>query len=168
MANYEPAFQRLIEHEGGYTADHAGATNYGITLSVLDVDINRDGVVDSSDISDMTLADAREFYHRNWWVPYNYETIKDQTIATKVFDLSVNMGPHQAHRLVQRALRACDFNVVEDGKLGPKTLGAVNECDPYMLLPALRAEAAGFYRLIAATKQGYSQYLRGWLNRAYA
>ena len=112
MANYEPAFNRLLEHEGGYTVDHAGPTNYGITLRVLDVDIDGDGDIDESDISALTPADAKEFYHRHWWANYRYYVIQNQEIATKVLDLSVNMGPKQAHRLVQRALRACDFNVI--------------------------------------------------------
>lgn len=168
MADYEPAFNRLLEHEGGYTVDHAGPTKYGITLRVLDVDIDGDGDIDASDISALTPADAKEFYHRHWWMNYRYYAITNQEIATKVLDLSVNMGPKQAHRLVQRALRSCDFNVIEDGYIGPKTLDAINDANPNELLAAIRSEAAGFYRLIAEKQPNYRRYLIGWLNRAYA
>ena len=69
---------------------------------------------------------------------------------------------------MQRALRSCDFNVVEDGYIGPKTLDAINDANPNELLAAIRSEAAGFYRLIAEKQPNYRRYLIGWLNRAYA
>jgi len=168
MAVYEPAFDVLMKHEGGYTQDHAGATKYGITLRVLDVDIDRDGDIDADDISALTIPDAKEFYHRRWWRKYGYGEIINQAVATKVFDLAVNMGAPQAHLLVQRALKACDFLVVDDGILGPKSIAAINQCEPGALLAAIRSQAAGFYRLIAAKHPHYDRYLKGWLRRAYA
>jgi len=90
----------------------------------------------------------------------------EETIA-KVLDLSVNMGPKQAHTLVQRALQATHHRVAVDGVLGPQTFGAIDEVPAIALCPAIRSEAAGFYRLLAAQRPELSKFLRGWLRRAY-
>jgi lysozyme family protein len=168
MANYQKAISLLLKHEGGFTIDHAGATNYGVTLRSLDVDLNFDGKIDADDIRNMTVDDAIAFYKRRWWDQYGYEQIKDDAVASKVFDLAVTMGARQAATLVQRALRACGMvGVDEDGKLGPESFRAINAADPEKLIVGIRSEAAGFYRGLVMTKNEFSKYKDGWLNRAY-
>lgn len=49
-----------------------------------------------------------------------------------------------------RALRSVGINVVEDGLLGSQTLFGVIFSKPSNLLAAIKSEAAGYYRLIAA------------------
>ena len=44
MSNFDEAIKVILKHEGGYTEDHAGATNFGITLRSLDVDIDADDI----------------------------------------------------------------------------------------------------------------------------
>jgi lysozyme family protein len=102
MANFAMAIKRLLEHEGGYTEDHVGATNFGITLRSLDVDIDLDGDIDADDIRAMTIEDAKAFYFRTWWIRYKYDRIYSDEIAAKVFDLAVNMGARQAAKIVQK------------------------------------------------------------------
>ncbi|MDR2781213.1 MAG: hypothetical protein LBB21_02000, partial [Holosporaceae bacterium] len=69
---------------------------------------------------------------------------------------------------LQRALLSAGKQVVEDGIIGPGTLGAVNESDPTDLLAALKSEAAGYYRLIATITPSQKRFINGWLRRAYA
>jgi lysozyme family protein len=78
------------------------------------------------------------------------------------------MGHYWACILVQRALRASSKNVVEDGDFGPKTLDAINNVDSTDLLAALKSEAAGYYRTLAAVDRQDKIFLKGWLNRAYS
>ncbi len=73
-----------------------------------------------------------------------------------------------AHRLIQRALRSAGRDVIEDGLLGPKTIAAINAVDVSDLLAALKSEAAGYYRSIAASNPKQRKFLKGWLNRAYS
>jgi lysozyme family protein len=94
-------------------------------------------------------------------------------VAVKVFDLAVNVGPRQAHRLLQRALRACGRDVAEDGVIGPETLGAIAGVagageSPFAIVASLRSEAAGFYRTLIARRPLLAVFERGWLRRAYA
>jgi lysozyme family protein len=103
-------------------------------------------------------------YRRYWWTAYGYGGIESQAIATKVLDLSVNMGAKESHRSLQRAVRAAGGPcLVEDGMLGPKTLQAVNHLNPAALLSAYRSEAASHYRSLHQP-----HFEKGWLNRAYA
>ncbi|MDR0556082.1 MAG: hypothetical protein LBG20_03730, partial [Holosporaceae bacterium] len=97
----------------------------------------------------LTFDQAREIYHRDFWTKAKCESIDNENLSVKFFDLCVNMGINQATKLVQRALRSTSQTVIEDGIIGPTTLAAINKADPTDLLAALKSEAAGFYRLIA-------------------
>jgi lysozyme family protein len=172
----------VLKHEGGFVhdpVDPGGATHYGVSLrSVaaldgdcdgrLDFDLDRDGDVDEADIKIMTIEQAGDHYRRMWWDKYGYGAIADQAVAIKLFDLAVNMGPAQAHKIAQRAIRACWFPLTEDGVLGPQTLSSINAAESRSLVAAMKSEAAGFYRQLAATKPNLGKFLTGWLNRAYS
>jgi lysozyme family protein len=191
--NFELAVANVLEHEGGLVNnihDPGGATNYGISLRWLekidlaDADIDRDGDVDADDIKKMTRAEAKKFYRKYWWQKYKYDKIEQAGVAIKIMDMSVNMGGKQAHKLVQRALRAVGAEVKDDGVLGPLTFGAINTATPTFFIPALRCTQAGFYYALvmrnAALRKAkckkpngklyedFSVFLKGWLRRAYS
>jgi lysozyme family protein len=67
---------------------------------------------------------------------------------------------------LQRALRANHWPVTEDGILGTKTRTAANAFTGG-LAPALRSEAAGFYRVLVAKHPQFKRFLNGWTRRAY-
>lgn len=173
MSCFELAIETVLEHEGFYSNDpddRGGPTKYGISLRYLKLtgqgDFNQDGDIDEQDVKQMTLQKAKQLYYKDWWVRYGYHRIRHQGVATKVFDLAVNMGAKQAHKRVQRAVWAVMGEpdcLQDDGILGPVTLKAINGIEGKQLLPPLRSEAAGFYRSLNQPK-----FLRGWLNRAYA
>ncbi len=182
---FAAAIAFVLEHEGGFSddpVDPGGVTRWGISLAWLrnagqldldhdgrmDGDVNGDGVVNAEDVRAMPRERAILLYRLHWWDAQGYARITDPAIATKTLDLSVNMGAAGAHRCLQRALRAAWFPVGDDGKLGPKTLSAVNAADPRALLPAFASEAAGYYRSLIAARPAFSKYEKGWLNRAYA
>lgn len=176
MSSFDQAIKTVLGNEGGLTdhpADPGGVTKFGITLPVLREDgvfgdIDDDGDVDGDDIRELTKDQALAIYNRQWWQRYGYGEIESQWLATKVFDLAVNMGPRQAHLIVQRALRAVGYPVKDDGILGPITKGTINRCaNKTGLLVAMRSEAAGVYRMIAAKKPALRVFLTGWLRRAY-
>jgi lysozyme family protein len=154
------AFDYMLKHEGGYvndSADPGGETRYGISKRSYP----------NLNIKDLTLDQAREIYHRDFWIKAKCEDIVDENTAIKFFDLTVHAGILQATKLIQRALRSAGQNVVEDGVIGSITLAAINKADPTDLLAALKSEAAGFYRLIASTNPSQQRFVEGWLWRAY-
>ncbi len=173
-----------MEHEGGLVNDPddpGGITKYGISLRTLkalgevdadldghaDYDFTGDGAIDADDIRDLAWEDAQAFYYQEFWRKYRYGELPAR-IGGKVFDLSVNMGPLQAHKCLQRAIRAAAVaNFTDDGILGPQTIRWCRTLGNDLLWP-LRSEAAGFYRALAAAKPVFNKYLKGWLNRAYS
>jgi len=184
MADFIKALPTIFLHEGRYVdnkSDPGGATNYGISLRFLiktgdldldgwrDGDINHDGVIDAEDIKALTKERAGNMYRLYFWDKNGYENISDQKIATKVFDLAVNMGSYAAHKVVQRATRsAVGVQIIEDGAMGQKTFRAIEMCKPEILMAAIKSEAAGVYRSIVEKKPNLEVFLKGWLNRSYS
>jgi len=181
MTNFNHAVQVVLKHEGGFVhhkKDPGGATNFGISLRWLnsqgdldgldDFDFDGDGDVDADDIKTMSEADARDLYHRYWWTKHNYHLLLDRDISTKIFDMAVNMGARQAHKLAQRAVRACGQLLKDDGLLGPKSFKAINACNDDVLLGALRVECKCFYKSLIKNKPDFAVFEAGWLARAYS
>jgi lysozyme family protein len=166
--SYPPAFERavarLLGDEGGYVDnpnDPGGATKFGIS--------KRD--YPDLDIAALTRTAAVAIYYREWWQRYRFSEVPG-LVGAKVFDLAVNMGPDHAMKCLQRALRACGRRVEEDGVLGRATIAAAEAANRLALMAALRSEAAGYYRVLAALARGSRDggdrdFLNGWLNRAY-
>ncbi len=183
---FERALDATLEHEGfdqfvNDPADPGGATKWGVSLRFLkslgdqdgdglhDGDYDGDGDVDADDVKALTRGDAALLYKARFWDKILCGSMDHEIVAAKIFDLAVNMGPRQAGRILQRALRACGVDVVEDGVIGPKTVKAVNSVTtPHVLRAAIRSEAAGFYRALVAKRPGLSRFIKGWLRRAYA
>ncbi|WP_421780745.1 glycoside hydrolase family 108 protein [Kiloniella litopenaei] len=183
---YDQAFNITFKHEGGFVFDPddpGGATNYGVSLRWLskageldldqdgwpDGDIDHDGDIDIDDIRLLSKEDAKELFFYHWWEQFDLHLMPALT-AVKTFDLSINMGPRPAFKCLQRAAKACRYDIADDGIIGPQTrsvihsLGRSNE---QALLAALCSEAAGFYRSLIAGKPVFVKYRNGWLNRAY-
>ena len=60
------------------------------------------------------------------------------------------------------------MRVADDGVIGKATAASARRADAAALMSALRSEAAGHYRLVAANQKHGADFLNGWLNRAYA
>lgn len=166
MTDRDEIFSKIIEktlkHEGGYSnnsSDTGGETKYGISKRSYP----------NVDIKNLTLEQAKAIYKRDFWSNQGYSSIEDLDLASKVFDLGVNMGAKKATMLLQRALKANGFKTIEDdGIYGSATAIALKNADSKKVLIALRSEAAGYYRSLAAANQSQKIFLKGWLNRAYA
>lgn len=181
MSNFDAAVQVILKHEGGYVNnvnDSGGATNFGVSLRFLAEhpdygDFNHDGVVDAKDIRGMTVENAKDIYRHFWWEKYGYGNIEDQTIATKVFDFSVNMGASRAHKLLQQAINeAFGDKLVVDGMLGKASFGAINSRsgidDQQLLINAYCEQAWKFYQGLIRNNAKLAVFQKGWKNRAYS
>jgi lysozyme family protein len=182
MSTIELALPVIFKHEGLFVNnpnDPGGATKYGISLrflkslkdidhdGFLEGDLDHDGDVDLSDIKDMTMDQAANLYRVYFWDKYGYSRITDQILATKIFDLAVNMGSIQAHKLAQRACWALNGYkcINDDGLLGNISIALLNALKP---IAPIRSEADGFYRSLVVGKPAWQPNLNGWLARAYS
>lgn len=155
---FKQAVAAVMLSEGGYVndaLDAGGETKYGISKRAHP----------NVDIKSLTPETASDIYYADYWrKEYDQMPI---AIACKVFDMAVNMGHKAAHKCLQRALRACDVAVNDDGIIGPQTMMALGSVMPQRLLPALRSEHAAYYRVLVAIKPGQQKFIAGWLKRAY-
>lgn len=172
------ALQETLRKEGrlaDHKSDRGGITDYGISLRFLkglpliDGDITGDGHVNEEDVKALTPADVAKLYRKHFWDYYRLDEIQHDRIAVKAFDLLVNMRSVSAVKIIQRALRACNKPVLEDGGLGSNTIGTINSIqDELRLLAAIRSESYGHYRLIIAADPTQATFHDGWKNRAYS
>ncbi|MBX9704644.1 MAG: hypothetical protein K5Q00_00185 [Gammaproteobacteria bacterium] len=183
MSDLKYAIDIILKQEGGLVddpRDKGGITNYGVSLRLLqqiadqsaaglkEADLNKDGVVDALDIKNMTRAQAFMLYQDRFWLKYKYFQIENQPLGTKALSLSINMGPTMAAKVYQRAVRAASgVTLVDDGILGQASISEINKCNAQLLMVAVKAEAASFYRQLVQEKPQYKGFLAGWLNRAY-
>lgn len=186
MSAFEPAFKVLMEHEirPGHTysddpADPGGPTNYGVSLRWLreaGIDVDGDGDVDVDDIKALDLPKSADLYRQRWWDRFHCGLIQNQDVATKVFDMTVNMGPRAvtkkgeiigAHILVQRALARAGRPVSLDGYLGvSESIPAINEVNPTKLLINIVLEQSERYKAIVKADPTKQRFLAGWMKRA--
>jgi lysozyme family protein len=96
----------ILAHEGGLTDDpndEGGITNFGISLRFYKT-IFPSATAD--DIRNLSESQAEQLYRTYWWNKYSYAQFKAVIVAVKVFDMAVDMGPHEAHKLLQSAINS--------------------------------------------------------------
>lgn len=188
MADWKKAADHILKVEGGYIndpSDPGDATNFGISLRFLQgldnvsilklVDIDRDGDVDANDVKHLTKDIALQIYRTAFWDKYRYDRFYDAS-AVKLFDMSVNMGPIQAHKIFQRAMNAFTVKnnrvLIVDGDLGSNSYNKYSQIiiqfSENALLEAVRKEQLKFYNNLIAQKPELTKFLHGWTNRVYS
>lgn len=153
---------KTLAFEGGYgndPDDPGGETNFGISKAAYP----------DEDIANMTQERAIEIYHADYWLAPKINELPD-SIAGKVFDMGVNMGPHTAIRLMQDTLN--DYGtttpeLVEDGRIGPLTIAAAN-ASPATFLSDYRNTLIAHYNSLIANHAALAKFRNGWIRRANA
>ena len=169
---FNQAVQVILEHEGGYSDDPddpGGETNFGIIQRELDTCYQKLEL--PAYVKNLTVDQAKIYYKSEWWDKYGFNTINSDYIATKVFDMAVNVGAHEAATLVQRAINYCGINLAIDGEFGGLTYGAINliclHGDEANLKSELKDEQKWFYEHLVEEKPQLKKFLDGWINRAH-
>lgn len=166
MADFLPAYERMIRDEGGYqltniSGDRGGATYAGISR-VMNPQWEGWAYVDRGETPPSDLV--RAFYRAGWWDPIRGDEIDDQRVAATVFNFGVNSSawgkPATAVKLAQIVVGA-----TPDGAFGDKTLAAVNAYSPDLFLA--HYALARIARRAATCNRDRSQtkFLLGWINR---
>lgn len=182
MSDFEKAVEIVLSNEKGIEEDEAdsgGTTNFGISLRFLRMipvaNLRRYGIFTTPDnlgadeIKQLTLDQAKLIYQVEFWEKGYFDQIENQHLCNYIFDMTVDIGPTQTAKIVQRAI--CAFTSIrdfikEDGIMGYKTITAINFIDNG-LCPILRALRAEFYRQLVVDIPKNEQFLDGWLNRCY-
>ena len=170
MTNVSQMIDDILRREGGYVdhaADRGGPTKYGITQKALTG--WRERPVTADDVRAMTEEEARNIYRAFYFERPKLNRLPE-TIQAQMFDITVNSGPKQAVRLLQRALNATSFGpLIEDGLLGSQTINAARHAVRILgdeLNNVLVEERRDFYHAIVAFNPSQKVFLKGWLKRA--
>jgi len=160
----------ILKHEGGFVndpADPGGATNRGVTIGTYSKWLGRPATV--QDVKELTEETAREIYEVNYLVKPRINTLPE-LLTPQMFDISINSGPKNAIKMLQRLINLAGFGVISvDGVLGPDTRNRANtmvdEMDGYAA-NALVEERIKFYERIVERRPASEKFLKGWLRRA--
>ena len=172
-SKFQSAFDNLMALEGGKTTDHAGPTNYGITLTSLRntgdlaFDMDHDGDIDREDLWALSRENAQVYVYRYWYEPLGLWEILSPMVATKALDILYNCGPSRGTKIIQKAVNRFGAGLEENGRMDAKTLRAINRVNDASLVGALRDEQRRWYEfLVNGNPPKYGKYRAGWLRRA--
>lgn len=157
---FEQSFERLIGHEGKFTADPKDRGNW--TTGVIGKGILKGTKYGISamtypdlDIKSLTLDQAKSIYKRDWWDKINADAL-NPAIVFQVWDFAINAGMGTAKRKLQKSV-----GVAEDGIIGPRTLQAIKDTDLNDLLMKFNSERLKHYTSLST----WPTYGKGWTLR---
>jgi len=187
MSDFNSALAFVLKHEGGYVNDPndaGGATNFGISLRYLkdlvkqypeliqEFSIKTPSQIDKNFIKNISFNAVQTIYQHFWWDKYGYGYVNDQKLATKIFDVAVNIGPNSAIKILQQALcKIYELNKMPIQIDLPhnifKYANGLSEANISNLLKIYCSLIAGYYNSLVKKNPNNAKYIKGWLNRAY-
>jgi len=161
MADFQPAFERMIHDEGGFVlhnvpGDRGGQTYAGIARNMHP---NWAGWVDIDAGRQPDAQKVHDFYRANFWNDIRGDEIAHQAIASDIFNFYVNTG-RPAKVLAQLVIGA-----TPDGAFGSRTVAAINAFDPEKFVLSYALAKIARYRDIVTRDRSQMKFLLGWINR---
>lgn len=161
MADFLPAFEKMLVNEGGYRLHNVEGDRGGMTFAGIARNMNPGWsgwpVIDAGGEPHADMV--RAFYRANFWNPIRGDEISSQRIAESIFDFNVNTGRPA------RVLAQIVAGVTPDGSFGPKTVAALNAMDPERFVMAYALAKIARYRDIVQRDRTQLKFILGWINR---
>lgn len=162
MADFSPIYESMLANEGGYRLTNDKTDAGGMTYAGIARNFHPRWqgwqLIDAG--QDVPAQMVREFYRKVFWAPVGGETINDPSIARTLFDFAVNAGVDVAVKLAQVVV-----SVTPDGRVGPKTIAAINEVEPRLFMALYSLAKLARYRDSVQKRPANIKYLMGWINR---
>jgi lysozyme family protein len=159
---FDKAFERLIGHEGKFTADPRDPGNWtGGREGRGELKGTKFGISAAAypylDIKNLTLEQAKAIYQEDYWdvIGRAHDAVKFQ-----LFDAAVNHGRGNAIRILQRAVKVAD-----DGEWGPRSQAALDTMQNLYGHNDVLMRFMAFRFKFWASLQKFDVYGRGWTNR---
>lgn len=156
--------EKLIALEGGYVNNHAdagGETKYGISKRSYP----------NVDIKNLSTQQAADIYYDDFWVKNNLDKIEDYDLAWAIFKAVVVTNPLRVISILQAENNAINLKQLAiDGRLGAKTLAAVNQLSPQwagILKNLFEYRLSQYYTCLVLKENSQKVFLLGWLNRVF-
>jgi lysozyme family protein len=162
MAEFLPAYERMIIDEGGYKlhkveGDRGGQTYAGIARrwhpgwpgwAAIDVG------------GEPPAQLVRDFYAVELWARIGGDHICNQRVAETIFNFAVNADWKVAAKIAQAIV-----GVTPDGQIGDKTLAALNNADPALFEACFALGKLKRYVEIVKKDRTQGKFLLGWSDR---
>jgi len=173
MAEFLPAFQKVMANEGGYVNDPddpGGETYKGVARQLnskwdgwvlVDIDKKQPGFPANLEKDSNLQMKISDFYQNNYWDKINGDNIISQNIATSIFDFAVNAGVTVSSSLAQMVVGA-----TADGVIGNDSIEKINAFDPEFFLASFTVAKIARYIGIIKKRPSSQKYLYGWIRRA--
>jgi len=146
VASFLVAHEKTAITEGGYANspdDRGGETYKGISRvyqpgwtgwTLVDAAQLKPGFPETLDDDSSLHALVMGFY-RGLWGCMGLDALQRQSLADKVYDAAVNMGPNRAGMFLQEAMNLLNRreelwpDIPEDGHIGPRTIAVMRMLD---------------------------------------
>lgn len=155
--NFEFAIQFVLKTEGGTNidpVDRGGKTKFGISEKTYP----------DLDILNLTLEQAKQIYFEDYWLVQHCDAF-EKSLATVIFDSSVNCGKGNAGKWLQEASIANNFQVKVDGVIGKKTAIVSSFVRSERLIYGIAGRRAKHYSALIKKHPEQIKYIKGWNNR---
>jgi len=164
MASFDLYYPKLIAHEGGYvndSDDRGGETYRGISRKNFPNWEGWDEIDELKPIKKGVVFQSLEalvkaFYLSTFWTWA--QKIKNQTIAEILVDWRIH-GGFNAKKLQQMV------GEKEDGKIGNRTIAAINRTNAVALFENIKRARAQHYARIIQNDPAQAKFERGWFAR---
>ena len=164
MADFGPAFEKMIHDEGGYQLTDIPGDRGGMTYAGIARNPNPDWpgwpLVDRKEFGGSLTSMVREFYRQRFWNVIRGDELRSQEIAETIFNFGVNTGTGVAVKLAQLIV-----GVTPDGAVGEKTVQKFNTIDGEAFRKAYALAKITRYADICNKNRSQSKFLLGWINR---
>lgn len=142
--------------------DGGGATMIGVTIGTYRSYCKYKGKKTPSvqDLKNIHYKEWRDIVHTMYWSKWKADLIQDQNVANMIVDWVWASGQGIGIKRVQTIL-----GVTADGIVGPKTIAAVNSCDPQELRTKVYNARAAHFNAIVKARPSQKKWLKGWMNR---
>ena len=161
MADFQPAFERLIRDEGGYVLHDVPGDRGGQTFAGIARNMHPKwpgwAAIDAGGTPSAQMV--RDFYKQTFWDDMRGDELVHQAVASDIFNFYVNTG-RPAKVLAQLVV-----GTTPDGAIGPRTVAALNEVDPEKFVLAYAIAKITRYRDIVQRDRSQMKFLLGWINR---
>lgn len=158
----EGKYQNLVNDKGNYNSlKQCVGTKYGISAKFYEKIIKRPPTIE--DMQNITQDKAHQLFKKYFWDKLQADSIKNQSIAEILVDHAINSNPRTTTKIIQKVLNN-SFNkkLLIDGKLGVKTLEAINSVeDNKKLFLKIAIARLKYYRRL----KDYKYFSNLWNNR---
>lgn len=154
----EGGYQNDPEDDGNWYMGQLIGTNWGIAAPTLAGFLGRTPTV--AEMKNLSRATAELILKRNFWDKNNFDRLKNQSVATMLYDGCVNHGVAGMRVLTEKALKNLRHELIYYKVFTTEGIQLMNSLSQENLFYALKAVRANRYK--ASPKK---KYIAGWLNR---